>query len=116
MINIALHHAEFFAYHGFYPEEQIWGNRFLIDIEAGYNSISQNVNDELSQTINYEKLYQIAENRMSFKSKLLETVAQDIQDEIKLQFPYVETLKVTVRKLNPPLGGPVAYSAVTVTL
>ena len=38
MITVALHGAEFFAKHGFYPEEQLLGCKFLVDIVVGFYS------------------------------------------------------------------------------
>ncbi|MDP9047534.1 MAG: dihydroneopterin aldolase, partial [Bacteroidota bacterium] len=48
--TISLHGAEFFAYHGFYPEEQVLGNRFLVDIEVEYNFGSKE-EDNIANTV-----------------------------------------------------------------
>ncbi len=109
---VALHGADFFAYHGFYPEEQKLGSCFVVDIEAGFSPTAHIGDDELHNTINYEQLYEIACEVMKQPRKLLETVAQAIIDEIKRQYAFVDTLQVTVKKLNPPMGGKVVYSAV----
>ncbi|MES2809922.1 MAG: dihydroneopterin aldolase [Bacteroidota bacterium] len=34
---VSLHGAAFFAYHGFYPEEQKIGNHFLVDIDVAFS-------------------------------------------------------------------------------
>ncbi|MBS1503575.1 MAG: dihydroneopterin aldolase, partial [Bacteroidetes bacterium] len=36
MINVALHGAEFFGRHGFYPEEQLLGSKFIVDISVDF--------------------------------------------------------------------------------
>lgn len=114
MINIALHGAEFFAYHGFYPEEQKLGCRFLIDIEVGFIPQTDLYDDKLSNTVDYEKVYTIACEEMKQPRKLIETVGHAVVDRIKAQFPFVKTIQVTIKKLNPPLLGKVAYSGVTI--
>jgi len=114
MIKVGLHGAEFFARHGYYKEEQILGNYFVVDIEACFNPNDTVINDDLDNTLNYERLYQIAGNAMKEPKQLLETVAQQIADNTMQLFPYISTLQVMVRKLNPPLKGKVAASSVTV--
>ena len=114
MITIALQGAEFFAYHGFYPEEQKLGCRFLVDIEVGFNPQTDPGADELKHTVDYEKVYNIACEEMKYPRKLIETVGQGIMDRIQKKYPYVETICVTIKKLNPPLVGKVGYSAVTI--
>ena len=79
MMKIVLHGAEFFAHHGFYTEEQKLGNLFIVDIEVGFTP-KDHVND-LGDTMNYEKLYDIACEQMKITRELLETVAQEIMTE-----------------------------------
>lgn len=114
MITIALQGAEFFAYHGFYPEEQKIGCRFLVDIEVGFVPQTDPAADELKHTVDYEKVYYIACEEMKYPRKLIETVGQAIMERIQKKYPYVETISVTIKKLNPPLLGRVSHSAVTI--
>ncbi|MEN0054801.1 MAG: dihydroneopterin aldolase [Mucilaginibacter sp.] len=114
MINIALHDAEFFAYHGFYPEEQKIGCRFLIDIEIGFIPQTNLNDDNLDDTVDYEKVYIMACEEMKNPRKLIETVGQAIIDRIIAQYHFVEVIKVVIKKLNPPLIGKVAHSSVTI--
>lgn len=114
MIKVSLHGAEFFALHGFYPEEQLLGTKFIIDIDVEFNSDADMTHDHIANTVNYEQLYTIAEEEMRHTRKLLEAVAQAVADKIRANHPFVEKIRVELKKLNPPLKGPVAYSAVTV--
>ncbi|QQL50817.1 dihydroneopterin aldolase [Mucilaginibacter ginkgonis] len=115
MIEVALHGAEFFARHGYYAEEQQLGNRFMLDIEVGFEIDGAFTEDKLSNTLNYERLHEIAEEEMKITRKLLETVAQAIVDRIKSEFNFAKTILVRVKKLTPPLKGKVKYSSVTIT-
>jgi dihydroneopterin aldolase len=114
MVEINLTNAEFFAYHGYYPEEQLLGGRFLVDIAVSF--VPQNIlsDDELANTVNYEQLYVIACEEMKHTRKLIETVAQAIFDEIKTRFPFLKHIKVSVKKMAPPLKGKVDHSGVTI--
>ncbi|MBS7565216.1 dihydroneopterin aldolase [Mucilaginibacter sp. Bleaf8] len=116
MIQVSLIGADFFARHGYYPEEQILGNRFLVDIDAQFAPFANLGDDQINNTLNYEQLNLIAEEEMKHPRQLLETVAQNIADQIMQQFPYVLHLKVSVKKVNPPLKGMVAATAVTILI
>lgn len=116
MITISLHGAEFFALHGFYPEEQKLGCKFIVDIDVDFEPAANLTEDKLGNTVDYEQLYHIAQQQMNKTSKLIETVAQAIANEIKLKYSFVDKISVAVRKLNPPLKGKVDYSRIKVTV
>lgn len=115
MITVALHGAEFFSRHGFYPEEQLLGCNFLVDITVGFIPVGNLNEDNLANTVNYEQLYAIAGEQMRQPKKLIETLAQAIVDAIKKQYPFIKTATVTIKKLNPPMSGKVAHSGVSIT-
>jgi dihydroneopterin aldolase len=104
---IAIEGMEFYAYHGYYPEEQLIGTGYLVDVYVTVNTVAVVKSDELSDTVNYETIYRISKMEMSKNSKLIETVAQRIIDRIKSIFDNIESLTVRISKLNPPLGSSV---------
>jgi len=112
MITIALHGAEFFAFHGFYPEEQVLGTKFIVDVEVSFIPVNDIKEDNIINTIDYEKIYTIVDAKMKHTRKLIETVAQSIADQLKEKYPFVKHIKVSIKKMNPPLKGRVAYSAI----
>lgn len=115
MITVALHGAEFFARHGFYPEEQLLGCKFSVDVSVGFVPPGDLHKDNLSNTVNYEQLYEIVSLQMQKPRKLIETLAQAIIDEIKKQYNFADTATITIKKLNPPMRGSVAGSSVSIT-
>jgi len=115
MIKVTLHGAEFFAKHGFYPEEQLTGNQFVLNIDVEFEPNADLKGDHITDTVNYEQLYAIAAQEMQTPRKLLEAVAQSIADRIRTDYPFVQNIRVELKKLTPPLKGRVAYSAATVT-
>ena len=116
MITISLHGAEFFAFHGFYPEEQKLGCKFIVDVDVSFTPPGDIKADKISNTVDYERVYAITEEQMKRTTKLIETVAQSIADEIKRQFSFADTIRVSIKKLNPPLKGKVAYSNIVITV
>jgi len=112
---ITLSGMEFFAYHGCFAEEQIIGNKFIVDIEFNTNTENAELTDDLSQTVNYQTVYQIVKVEMEIKSKLLEHVARRILDAIYKKFPDLISTRVMVTKMNPALGGKVDRVSVTLS-
>jgi 7,8-dihydroneopterin aldolase/epimerase/oxygenase len=101
----------FYAYHGFYEEEQLIGNNFIVDIyiDTGL-TVDAGKKDDLELTINYETVYEVVKFQMKKNQKLLETVSVKIQDAIREQFKGIVQVRLRIRKLNPPMGGQVASS------
>ncbi len=114
MAQIALEGMRFYAHHGFYEEERVIGNDYVVDVYVDTVFTKAAVDDDLYQTINYETIYLICDAAMRKNSKLLEAVANRIALGIKHQFKFVNALKVRVKKLNPPLGGRVDAAFVEV--
>jgi len=115
MVEINLNDAEFFAYHGFYPEEQLLGCRFLVDISVSFMPDNNLSEDELANTINYESLYIIACEEMRHTRKLIETVAQSIFDRIQHKYSFAKRISVSLKKMDPPLKGKVGHSSVVIS-
>jgi len=115
MITIAIKGADFFAYHGFYPEEQKLGTKFMVDVEVAFRPAMAGIRqDDIGHTVDYEQLYEIVCNEMKHTRKLIETVAQSIADVIKEKYPYVDSVKVALKKMHPPMPGKVDHSGVTI--
>jgi dihydroneopterin aldolase len=115
MAIIALEGIRLFGHHGFYPEEEILGRGFIVDIKVSTDIEDAAEEDELSSSVNYETLYHICHAEFREPVKLLETVAQRILDRIDRQFDNVQGARVKVRKMNPPLAGPVDEASVEVS-
>lgn len=105
MDRIALEGMEFFAFHGYYDEEQKIGNKYGIDLYIYTDLHKAAESDQLQQTVNYETLYQIVLKEMKVPARLLEHLGHRIMDHVFHKFPFVEKVKVNIYKFNPPLGG-----------
>ncbi|MGO1595370.1 MAG: dihydroneopterin aldolase [Sphingobacterium sp.] len=109
---IALKDVRFFSPIGFYEEEQVLGNEFYVDLVVSLpfqNPDSEN----LDNTINYEGLYQILIEVMGPARKLLESAAEDVLNKVLERYAEVQQVTVEIRKMNPPFGGDLARSVVS---
>lgn len=103
--RIALEGLEFHAFHGVYPHERESGNWFEVDIAVDTDFSNAAKSDDLSGTINYETLYGIVKAEMGKPSKLLETVAEKIVNDVLQQLKSVTSVELSISKINPPIGG-----------
>lgn len=112
--KIALKEVRFFSPIGFYEEERKLGNEFYVDVEVSFPFVNSNAED-LTNTINYEELYKILVEVMTPSRKLLESALEDIMNLLLKQYLFVETIEIVIRKVNPPFGGDLANSVVTLS-
>ncbi len=105
MGKIILEQMEFYAYHGCFKEEQIIGNRFIVNLELETNTAAAEISDKLHDTVNYQEVYYLIKLEMDTKSHLLEHIARRIMEKVMGSFPAVSGLKLRISKMNPPLGG-----------
>jgi dihydroneopterin aldolase len=108
--KVALIDVKCFALHGFYPEEQLIGNHFLVSVEVEFYPSYDT--EEIDNTVNYEVLNRIILEEMANTQKLLETVVRKILDQIVILYPFVLTAKAGIKKLNPAMTGEIKYSFV----
>ncbi len=102
---IELEKMEFFAYHGCYEQEQVVGNRFLVDLTLTTDCKKPQETDNIEDALNYLKVYELVQAEMEEPSHLLEHVAGRILDRLYAHFSQIEGATIKVRKMNPPLGG-----------
>ena len=108
MGKIVIEEMEFYAFHGHYQEEQIVGNRFLVDLEMDADLTAAAGSDNLNDAVNYQQAYQIIKNEMRrTKSNLLENIGKRILDALYAEMEGIKKATIRIRKLNPPMGGPI---------
>jgi dihydroneopterin aldolase len=113
MSTIRLKNIKIYAFHGCLVEEGKIGSDYLVNLSVKANLTEAAKTDRLNDTVDYVHLQKIVKHEMRERSKLLEHVGQRIIDAIFDQIPLVNSVKVTVAKVNPPIGGDVAEVSVT---
>jgi len=102
---IQIENMEFYAFHGHFKEEQIVGNKFLVDLTIETDMEVASKSDNLKDAVNYQKAYQIVKAEMAKKSYLLENIAGRILDALYSEMTGIKKATVKVSKMNPPVGG-----------
>ncbi|MFN3556489.1 MAG: dihydroneopterin aldolase [Bacteroidales bacterium] len=105
MSKILLENMEFFAYHGCFKEEQIIGNQFIVNMEIHTDTQKAEHSDHLTDTVNYQEVYNTIRGQMDIKSHLLEHVGRRMLDAVMEKFESITYAKVKISKMHPPMGG-----------
>lgn len=101
---ILLENVKFYAFHGVLPQERKVGNDYQVSLRIGYDISRAMVSDEVNDTLNYAEVYQLLSQEMSVPSALLERVAGRIGDRLFRKFPAIQSIDLTIIKVNPPMG------------
>jgi dihydroneopterin aldolase len=112
---IQVNNIKLYAFHGCLDEEAKIGSEYSVDVEIKADLKKSSKTDELVDTVDYVHLNLIVKEEMAIRSKLLEEVAQRILDRTFKEIPMVKKAKVSVAKINPPIGGNVEEVVIILT-
>lgn len=111
-INIALEDMVFFAHHGVYEEEKKIGREFQVSVYLDC-LVEIDGSDKLSDTYNYEWIFEIVKEEMNIPRKLLETVAFHIANKLRSKSSILQSGIIKIKKEGLPLGGKIKRSIIT---
>ena len=114
MNSVQVHGIRSYAFHGCLKEETKIGGNYITNIDVFFDFRNAAYNDDLSKTVDYVSIKEIVEIEMQNSSKLIETVGYRIINSIKEKFSDVESCKIQIKKINPPINGDVDYVAVII--
>ncbi len=112
---IQVNNIRLYGYHGCLEEEAKIGGEYRIDVMVKANVKKSSKTDDLMDTVDYVHLNYIVKEEMAIRSKLLEELVQRILNRIFKELPMVKKARISVAKLNPPIGGNVEEVAVILT-
>ncbi len=105
MATIAIEGMQFYAYHGVYQYEKETGAHYTVDVYVTTDITQAAQTDHVSDTINYERVFDITSHIMRVPTNLIEKVCVDILEQVKKSFEGIDGLRVRVTKHNPPIKG-----------
>ena len=91
------------GYHGVLPQEKV-GNDYIINLSIAIDLSKAIDSDNLNDTISYAEVFNILKKTMQVKCDLIEKVAGNIAKELFKAFENINELKISITKLNPPMG------------
>ncbi|MBK7710698.1 MAG: dihydroneopterin aldolase [Bacteroidales bacterium] len=112
---IQIENMEFYSFHGHFKEEEIVGNKCILDLTIETDMKSPAESDNLRDAVDYQMVYQIVKLQMEKKSHLLENIAGRIIDAIYSEMRGIKQITVKVSKMNPPMGGKIGSVSVVMS-
>lgn len=101
-LTIEIKGMRVFAAHGVHEEEARIGNEFELDLEIEFSAGDKVISD-LDETINYVSLIEIVRAEIAIRQQLLETIVMKIGDRIYEKYSQVQAIKISLRKITPPI-------------
>ena len=92
------------ACHGVLPQERIVGGDFEVSLSVEYDITRAMATDDVADTLSYADLSELVRREMAVPSNLLEHVAGRIAKAIIERWPQVQSVSLSITKLNPPMG------------
>jgi len=112
---LTLSNMEFYARHGHYHEEQLTGGRYCVDLSVETDTDAAEMSDNLTDALDYSRLYEAVKHEMEIPSHLVEHLARRIMNAILKISDRITRVTLTVSKLNPPVGGQMDRFSITLT-
>jgi dihydroneopterin aldolase len=112
---IKVNNIRLYAFHGCLEEEAKIGSEYKVDVTVKADLKKSAKSDELEDTVDYVHLTHVVKEEMAIRSKLLEEVAQRILTRLFNELKMIRKAKVSVAKINPPIGGNVEEVVIILT-
>jgi dihydroneopterin aldolase len=110
--RIALRDLVFYGRHGSYDEEQRLGQRFGVTLELELDLQPAGRADDLDLTVDYGKAIELARDVVEGPpARLTETVAERIAERLLETFQRLQSVRVIVTKIAPPVASAVVGTA-----
>lgn len=108
--RLTIKSAQFYGYHGVKDEEKTLGGRYEVDLDLWYDATNAIATDDVTYALNYEKAMECIEDVFSGQSyNLIETVANNILEQLFERFPFLSRAAVRIRKINVPIHSVVSF-------
>lgn len=113
MDKIIIKGLRVFARHGVNEEETVFGQHFVLDIEAQADLTRAGLTDELDDTVSYAQIIKTARRVMTEQNdKLLERAARRVADALLAEFDRIEAVKIRLMKPDAPIKAEFDYVAI----
>ena len=114
MDSIIIKAIRFHGHHGVTKDERDVGGHYEVDVILLSSLAVAGKSDALKDTIDYVSIVDLViEIGTQQRFQLIEAMAEKITTEILNQFK-IESVQLTIKKLNPPIENPIAYFAVEI--
>lgn len=111
-LEIQLEGMTFYAHHGVLEQERKVGNTFTVNLSLTISHKTSLYSDELADTIDYSKVYEVVKHEMSEPCLLLERLAGRLAKRLFEEFLHIEELTLSISKVKPPFSADISSATV----
>jgi dihydroneopterin aldolase len=113
--RIFLRGMEFEGRHGFSDEERADAQVIELDIELELDLRPAGTTDDLEQTVNYSRVFELCRAQVEERSyHLLEAIGENVASDVLAHDARIERVVVEVRKPGVPIDGVVEHAGVRI--
>lgn len=114
--KIKLQAMQFYGYHGVLAAEKMLGQVFVVHLEMQLDLQRAGNSDDLKLTVNYADVYEVVKVVVEQKRyDLIETLAEQIAQEVIKQQKLVDAVTVKIEKPQAPIAGVFEYAGIEIT-
>ena len=107
---------EIFGNHGLLREENALGQKFLISANLYLDTRRAGICDVMEFSVDYNEVCHLIYDYVKGNTyNLIETVSEELAEEILLSFPLLEKVDIEVKKPWAPIGLPLSYVSVNIS-
>ena len=116
MDKISIRGLEVFANHGVFKEENVLGQKFIVNAELACDTRSAGKEDNLEKSVNYAEVCNLITKVMRNNTfKLIEAAAENIAEKILLEYGLIREVTITLKKPWAPIMMSVDTVEVSIT-
>lgn len=116
MDKIKIKGLEIFAHHGVFEEENVLGQKFVINAELMLSTRQAGLADDIKQSVDYGAVCALLGEVMQRENfNLIETAAEKMASEVLLRYPLIEEIELELQKPWAPILMPVETVSVTIS-
>lgn len=113
--KIVIDSLELHAFHGWHKHEGEFGQHFMVDLEMTVDAARAAQTDQLADALDYGAVIGAARRLFSERRyRLLEAVAMAVARGLLAEFAAIESIRIRVKKLAPPVPEKVAFAGVEI--
>ncbi len=112
--KVMLRAMKFYGYHGVYEKEKAVGQWFEVDVEIWGDFHEAARTDNIRDALDYSQVYETVKDIIEGPAvNLIERLAFLVGEKL-LSLPLLNKVRVTVKKPEASLGGPLDYAGVEI--
>lgn len=113
--KIVMDGMEFYGYHGLFEEETKLGQPFVVDLILYVDVRTPGLSKNIEDSVHYGEVYERVRDRVEGDPvHLIETLAEEIAEELLADFDLIEAIQVRLKKPTAPLPGIFNYVAIEI--